>query len=137
MVQATQKFSVIYEILGPGKKGVKTFICAICETERLLFTENIPVDDIHVTKDIYPLVAQQLSKDSRSIARQIERLGNQCWNCMDAVQKKKYLGKVLKDIRAPRDMLFYLAFYVHFRRGFYEVLERQPKLLFGQMQRDN
>ncbi|HIR92553.1 MAG TPA: hypothetical protein IAB98_03900 [Candidatus Egerieimonas intestinavium] len=131
MIHATPKVSVLYEILGPGTKGFKTFICAVCETERLLFSENIPVDDIHVTKDIYPRVAKRLNKGTRSVARQVERMGNQCWSSMDEAQKKKYLGKVLKDIRAPRDMLFYLAFYVHFRRGFYEILEEQPEVLFG------
>ena len=35
-----------------------------------------------------------------------------------------------RDIRAPRDMLFYLAFYCHFNRPYYEVLEEMPELLF-------
>ena len=72
-----------------------------------------------------------MGKDTRNIARQVERLANQCWDGMDGEQKKKYIGKELKDIRAPKDVIFYLAFYVRFRQGFYKVLEKEPGLLFG------
>ncbi len=107
-------------------------ICAIYEAGKLLFQEKVAMDDIFVTKDVYPRVAKRLEKDSRSIARQVERLSNQCWDSMDNAQREKYIGKELKDIRAPKDMIFYLAFYVRFRKGFYEILEEYPGLLFGE-----
>ena len=72
-----------------------------------------------------------MAKDSRSVARQVERLSNQCWDTMDCLQKRKYIGKELKDIRAPKDMIFYLAFYVRFKESFYKILEEHPELLFG------
>lgn len=132
MAQMTRARAVIQEIFGPGKKGIRPLVCAVCVAEKILFEERLAVDDILVTKDIYPKVARQLNKDSRSIARQVERLGNQCWDSMDREQKKKYIGKELRDIRAPKDMIFYLAFYVHFGKGFYRVLDEHPRLLFGE-----
>lgn len=132
MAQRIKETAVVHEIFGPGKKGIRVLVWAIYEAEKMLFEEKVAMDDILVTKDIYPKVAKRLGKDGRSVARQIERLGNQCWETMDSAQKRKYLGKELKDIRAPKDMIFYLAFYVHFRQGFYKVLERKPQLLFGE-----
>ena len=131
MTQMIKETALVHEILGPGRKGVQTLACAVCEAEKLLFEERRAVDDILVTKHIYPEVARRLGKDSRNVARQVERLANQCWDRMDGAQKRKYIGKELKDIRVPKDMVFYLAFYVRFRQGFYKVLEKDPGLLFG------
>ncbi|MCI8292299.1 MAG: hypothetical protein HFH53_02025 [Hespellia sp.] len=131
MMQIIKESRIIHEIIGPGTGDILTFAYAICEAERLMFTENIPMDEIYVTKDIYPKIAKEMNKKDRAVARQIERMGNRCWGCMDEEQKKKYIGKELKDIRAPRDMIFYLAFYVHFDKSFYQVLEEHPTLLFN------
>lgn len=130
MKQMRKEITLLYEILGLGRKGVLEMACAVRETKRMLFLEQIPVDDIHVTRDIYPKVAKELNKDSSSVARQIQRMGNECWNSMDVKMKKKYIGKELKDIRAPKDMIFYFAYYVQFQKGFYEILENDPSLLF-------
>lgn len=131
MTEMTKEAALIREIFGPGRKGTQALASAVREAGKLLFEERIAMDDILVTKDIYPEVAKQLGKGSRNIARQVERLANQCWDGMDGKQKRKYIGKDLKDIRAPKDMIFYLAFYVRFRQGFYKVLEKEPELLFG------
>ena len=131
MVEIVRETAVLHEIFGPGKKGIQVLAYAVCEAGKLLFEEKVAMDDILVTKDIYLKIAEPLGKDSRSVARQIERLGNQCWDSLDNEQKKKFIGKDLKDIRAPRDMIFYLAYYVRFRKGFYKVVEEHPGLLFG------
>ncbi|HCT91414.1 MAG TPA: hypothetical protein DF613_08570 [Lachnospiraceae bacterium] len=131
MTKMTKEDALIREIFEPGRKGTQALASAVREAGKLLFEERVAMDDILVTKDIYPVVARQLGKDSRNIARQVERLANQCWDGMDEEQKKRYIGKELKDIRAPKDVIFYLAFYVRFRQGFYRVLEKEPGLLFG------
>lgn len=131
MTQTIKETALMREVFGPGRKGVQTLAYAVCEAGKLLFEERVAMDDILVTKDIYPEVAKRMGRDSRNVARQVERLANQCWDGMDGAQKKKYIGKELKDIRAPKDMIFYLAFYAHFRQGFYRVLEKEPGLLFG------
>lgn len=131
MAEMTKEDALVREIFGPGRKGTQALTSAIREAGKLLFEERVAMDDTLVTKDIYPEVAKQMGKDTRNIARQVERLANQCWDGMDGEQKKKYIGKELKDIRAPKDVIFYLAFYVRFRQGFYKVLEKEPGLLFG------
>ena len=131
MAKLVKEIAVIHEIFGPGKRGIQVLARAVSEAGRMLFDERVAMDDILVTKDIYPEVARYMGKDSRSVARQIERLSNQCWDSMDGKQKRRYIGKELKDIRAPKDMIFYLAFYVRFQQGFYKVLEKNPGLLFG------
>ena len=42
------------------------------------------------------------------------------------------IGRQIKDIRAPRGMLFYLAYYCRFNMPYYEVLKQNPQLLFGE-----
>ena len=71
-----------------------------------------------------------IDKSYLATARQLERMGNLCWDRLGEEGCRLYIGRQLKDIRAPRDMLFYLAFYSYFGRPYYEVLEENPQLLF-------
>ena len=41
-----------------------------------------------------------------------------------------------EGIHAPSDMLFYLAYYSYFGKPYYEVLEKQPGLLFGKIEEE-
>lgn len=124
----TKEEQVIRSILGVCRSNTRMLVYAVQEAERLLFFEKIPLDDIRITKDIYPAVAERTGKRHQAVARQIERLGNLCWDSMDEVQKKTYIGKSLKDIQAPRDMVFYLAFYCHFGKSYYEVIQEEMAL---------
>ena len=126
----TKEEILIHNILGPIKGGVRTFACAIELTAHLLFEEHMAQDDILVTKHIYPEVAKMIDKSYLATARQLERMGNLCWDRLGEEGCRLYIGRQLKDIRAPRDMLFYLAFYSYFGRPYYEVLEENPQLLF-------
>ena len=121
---------LIRSILGLCRRDVRTLAYAVWEAEELLFFKKIPVDDILVTKDIYPVVAKRIGKNYKAVSRQIERLGNLCWDSMDEKQKINYIGKPLKDIQAPRDMIFYLAFYSHFHKSYYEIVSKNTAWLF-------
>lgn len=122
---------LIFQILGPSRRHTGVLACAVKAAEHLMFSRRIALDDIRITKDIYPLVAMYTGKSEQAVARQVERLANYCWEQMDYQQKLRYIGKDLKDIRAPRELVFYLAFYVHFREPYYEVVEKDPSLMFG------
>lgn len=128
----TKEEILIRSILGLCRKDVRTLAYAVGEAEELLFYRKIPMDDILVTKHIYPAVAERTGKSYKAVSRQIERLGNLCWDSLDEKQKMSYIGKPLKDIRAPRDMIFYLAFYSHFDKPYYEIIYKNPSLLFGE-----
>lgn len=107
----TKEEALIRSILGPSPNNIRTFTSAVRLTVELLFEKKIPLDDIQATSDIYEPVAIELQKKPQTTARQIERLANLCWNVMDENQKRKYIGRNLKDISAPREMIFYLAYY--------------------------
>ena len=126
----TKEEILIRSILGPIRGGVRTFACAVEITSRLLFEEDMAQDDILVTKHVYPEVARKTEKSYMAVARQLERMGNLCWDRLGKKERDLYIGKQLRDIHAPRDMLFYLAFYCHFDKPYYEVLEENPELLF-------
>lgn len=130
----TKEEAIIRSILGPVGCETSTLACAVRIAVHLLFYENIPQDDIMVTKHIYPEVARRLGKSRTAVSRQIERMENLCWEQLGAEGQKLYIGRQIKDIRAPRDMLFYLAYYCHFDLPYYEVLKKRPELLFGKQE---
>lgn len=122
----TKETILIRSILGPTRRDIFPMACAVEIVKKLLFCRKIPLDDIRMTKDIYPAVARQTKKSCQAVARQIERTGNLCWESMDEGQKMQYIGKAIKDIQGPRDMIFYLAFYSYFHKPYYEILENPP-----------
>ncbi|HIY00298.1 MAG TPA: hypothetical protein IAA26_00380 [Candidatus Blautia faecipullorum] len=126
----TKEEALIRSILGPVRSEIRTFACAVRITDHLLFEKNMAQDDIRVTKHVYPEVARQTGKSYASVSRKLERMGNLCWDNLGEEGRRLYIGRQIRDIRAPRDMLFYLAFYCHFDRPYYEVLEEMPELLF-------
>ena len=54
MTQTIKETALMREVFGPGRKGVQTLAYAVCEAGKLLFEERVAMDDILVTKDIYP-----------------------------------------------------------------------------------
>ena len=126
----TKEEILIRSILGVCRRDIRTLTYAVWEAEELLFSKKIPMDDILITKDIYPIVAKRTGKSYEAVSRQIERLGNLCWDCLNEQQKIDYIGKPLKVLQTPRDMIFYLAFYSHFNRSYYEIIRENPSLLF-------
>ena len=133
----TKSEAVIRSIVGTARADIRPLAYAVDLAVSLMFTQEIPMDDIRVTSDIYPAVAKLVRArngkplSSKTISRQVERLANLCWNALvsrNLVQE--YIGAPLRDIRAPRDMIFYLAFYVYFDAPFFTVIRQQPALLF-------
>lgn len=127
----TKEETLIRGILGPVGCDVRPLVCAVQITGRLLFEEHIPQDDIQVTKHIYPEVAKLTGKSLSAVSRQLVRLANLCWDQLGKEERLLLIGRQIKDIRAPRDMLFYLAYYCRFNMPYYEVLRQNPQLLFG------
>ena len=118
-------------ILGPVGSDLRPLICAVQITGRLLFEERIPQDDIQVTKHIYPEAAKLTGKSLTAVSRQLVRLANLCWDQLGEEEELLLFVHQIKDIRAPRDMLFYLAYYCRFNMPYYKVLKQNPQLLFG------
>ena len=127
----TKTERTIYALVGPVRYNTLPFSAAIDLAMELLFVKNIAMDDIRVTRDIYAPIAKKLGKSTTAVSRQIVRLCNLCWDSMlSAGEVERYLGKSIRDLRAPNEMIFYLAFFVHFNRPFYQVVQNVPTLLF-------
>lgn len=117
----TNEEIIIRDILGPTTQSIQPLAYAVEVVGYLLFVEKLPLEEIYVTKNVYPEVAGRLKQNGKSVARQIERLSNSCWDSMDKEQKLKYIGKELKDIHSTRDILIYFAYYSHFLKAYYEI----------------
>lgn len=133
----TKTETVIRSILGAVKSDVRPLAYAVDITINLMFTEKVPMDDIYVTDDIYPEVAKLVktrygkSSSTKTVSRRIERLANLCWDALVARNMVvEYIGAPLSDIRAPRDIIFYLAFYIYLDTPFFTAIKQQPALLF-------
>ena len=126
----TKEKQLISSILGPVRGDTRPFVYAVWRAEQVMFYENISMDDILITKDIYPDVAKATKRSLRTAMRQVERMSNRCFDSMDSEQKQKYIGKVIEELPTPRQMVYYLAFYSHFGMSYYEVIEEHPEILF-------
>ena len=126
----TKTERTIYAILGPTRHNISPLAQAVDLMTERLFSENIAMDDILVTKDIYPEVAHRIGRSSAAVSKQVERLANLCWEAMcDAGEVEYYIGKRIHDIHAPSEMICYLAFFVHFDAPFFKVIRRKSKVL--------
>ena len=133
----TKTEAVIRSILGAARPDIRPLAYAVDAAISLMFVQKIPMDDIYVTDDIYPdvakLVRNRLGKPSspKTLTRRIERLANLCWDTLVARNLVlEYLGAPIENIRAPRDMIFYLAFYIYLDTPFFIAIQKQPALLF-------
>ena len=127
----TKTEQTIYALIGPTRHNTLPFSSAVDRAIDLLFVQHIAMDDIRVTRDIYLPVAHMLGKSTIAASRQIVRLCNLCWDAIrDSGEVERYLGKPIRDLRAPNEMIFYLAFLIYFDKPFYEVVQNAPTLLF-------
>ena len=78
----TKTERTIYALVGPTRYNTLPFSLAIDLAMELLFVQNIAMDDIRVTRDIYTPVAKQLGKNTAAVSRQIVGLCNLCWDAM-------------------------------------------------------
>lgn len=122
----TKTEAVIRSILGTARPDIRPMAYAVDAAISLIFVQKIPMDDIYVTDDIYPdvarLVKNRRGKPSspKTVSRRIERLANLCGDTLVARKLVlEYLGAPLENIRAPRDMIFYLAFYIYWDTPFF------------------
>ena len=117
--------------------NIRPLACSVDIAIDLMFVQGVPMDDILVMEDIYPEVAKLVKNRQgkisslQAISKRIQRLANLCWDTLVARGLTlEYLGAPLQDIRAPRDVIFYLAFYVRLDTPFFAAIQQQPALLF-------
>ncbi len=126
----TKSQALIYSLLGPSREDIRPLAEAVDIAACLMFERKIPMDDILVTKHIYPIVAENLNIPRQAAERKIERAANHCWQLGDQDELETIIGKRLSGIRAPRDMIFYFAFYLYLGKPFYEAINEENVMPF-------
>ena len=116
---------IIRDILGPIRPDTRPLSYSIDIVIDMLFVQNTSIDNIRITKDVYPLVARKLRKSTNAVSRSAERLANRIWGALDTEQILKYIGRPLYDISSPCDIIFYLAYYTYHGKPYYKVYEER------------
>ena len=71
---------IIRSILGPSGGDIRPLAIASDLFAERMFADHIHMDDIQLTKDIYPSAAAILGKKPASFGRKVERIANRCWD---------------------------------------------------------
>ena len=108
----TKTESTIRFLFGASRKDIRPLVHAVDITIKLMFSQGIPMDDIRVTHAVYPQVAKRLKTRS---------------GASPSAKTKEFLGTSLRDLQAPRDLLFYLAAFSHLGIPFFEAVKRYPE----------
>ena len=118
-------------LLGPARPDIRPITVSMDQIVELLYVRQVAQHDLHVTTDIYPAAAKILHKQNdQSFGRAVERLATKCWNALEADGDlmELVIGKRMRRRPPPRETLFYLAFFVYHKEGYYKA-ERED--LFG------
>ncbi len=70
----TKSEILLRSIFGPIRSDIRPLALAMDIAGELLFTQRFSMDDIHVTKNIYPDVARLMRKRQDTISKCVERL---------------------------------------------------------------
>lgn len=126
----TKTEGIVRSVLGPSGGDVRPLVFASDLFAQRMFIEQIPMDDIQVTKSIYPYAAKLLKKRTSATTKSVERLANRCWDMGDRERLCEIAGKVLRACPTPKDVLVYFAFYSYLDTPFYQAIDQRPALLF-------
>lgn len=123
--------SLLRTILGPIRPSIRPLVFALEITDALLFSQHFSVDDILVTKHVYPDVAKLIHKSPDTTSRAIERLTLRCWDSLlEQNLVSSYLGGNPKQKPTPGSLIIYLAVYAHLEIPFSTAVNLHPELLF-------
>ena len=104
--QMTESERLLRSILGPTRSDIRPLAFAIAVAEELLFNQGLAMDDVQITKQIYPMVARQFRKTDNAAAKCVERLSRLCWEAMVAQDLvAQYLGRAIQQSPTPRSPL--------------------------------
>ncbi len=124
---------IIRSLIGPGHGRVRVFATCIDVMAQLMFEHHIPMDDISVTKDVYPQVAEMFGMKPRAVSRNAERMANLCWSVSSPQRLEEVIGCPLNELPPfppPKAILQFLAFYTYLETPFYTAIDEHPEVLF-------
>ena len=101
--------------------------------QSLLLPDNIERENISakVENGVMTIdIPKKKIEETAAATRQIERTANLCLDALHSPLAKQYIGRTISARPTPRMLIIYLAFYVHFDKPFFEVIQEHPSLLF-------
>lgn len=115
---------LILSILGIVRSDIRPISLCVETMADLLFAQHVQISSVRITRHIYPAVALRLGKKPSTVSRSAERLANLC---MEAISRQNraaaFFGRPLYDMPSTTELLFYLAFLLHFGKPFFSVLD--------------
>lgn len=126
----TRTEALVRAVLGSSVKNVRTFVAAIDKAIEKSFACKRSIDDIQVTKVIYPEVANQLGKTSGAVSRQVGRIANACWEQGDRDRLNEIVGYELPCRPPPKELLFHFAAFSFYGVSYREVINQRLAKLF-------
>lgn len=121
----TKTETLLRALLGPVREDIRPLAAVVDHVAGLLFVEGVQLDDVRITKRVYPAVAKQLGKPVTAISRSVERLTARCWSDGDPELWQAILGRKILTPYSPRETVICLAYYVHYDCSMHEVLRRR------------
>lgn len=121
-------------IIGPVRSDLRPLAFAVEITGELLFVQQISINDLQITKQVYRRVAKLTKSKPSTVSRRVERLAHLCWDSLERQSLvTRYLGRVPFDPPEPRMLIVFLAVYDQFSVPFFAVIGQNPRLLFPLM----
>lgn len=120
---------LIRSIVRSTRPKLRPFLLAMEIATDMMYRQGISLDDIHVSKDIYPVVAKKLGESTVAVSRSIVRTANRCWEQGTPALWEQILGRSGFTLSTPSDLIFYLAAYVHTGEPVFKST-RFPSLFF-------
>lgn len=121
----TQTEALLRALLGPVREDVRPLAAVVDCVAELLFECGVPLDDVRITKNVYPVVAARLGKPVTAIARSVERLSARCWSDGDPALLRDILGRKVIVSFSPRETVICFAFYIHYGCSMHEVMRKR------------
>ena len=101
----TKSERIIRSIIGAERTNIRALAVAVDITADVLFIQGVPMDEIAVSKDIYPVVANRIGKTIPTTVRQIERTANLCIDALDDPLMEQYSGRPPAFRPPPRALI--------------------------------
>ena len=121
----TKTETLLRALLGPVREDIRPLAAVVDYVAGLLFVKEMQLDDVRITKCVYPAVAKQLGKPATAISRSVERLTARCWSDGDPELLQTILGRKVLAPYSPRETVICLAYYGYYDCSMHEVLRRR------------
>lgn len=109
----TESEHFLRSIIGATREDILPSAHSLDVVSELLFVKKYSMDEIRVTKHVYPEAAKRLGKKSGAVSRSVERLNVRLWEDGDREMLLRVTGRKELEPQAVRETLIYLAYYLH------------------------